>query len=150
MTTLIEQIRSDLMDARKARDAQKLKFLTTLLDAASRDGFNDGKRDSTDAEVTKVLKKFISNTEEILGLLATGASTDRALAEYELAQLNAYLPKQASEHDVRTAVAEFVAELGARDPKQMGVVMGKLNAKFGANFDKALASKLVKEALVAA
>lgn len=155
MTALINQLRDDLAQARKNRDAQKLKFLSTLLNEASREGFNDGKRDATDAEVTRTIKKFIDNTEDTLRLLEAATNPDakvldnRAQNTYELGLLQAYLPKQASEDEVRSAVESLVSGLTNGDPKQMGALMGQLTARFGANFDKALASKLVKAALAA-
>jgi uncharacterized protein YqeY len=146
MTTLLERIRQDSLVARKARESDKALFLTTLLSEAGRVGKDDGNRESTDAEVTATVKKFIKNTEETLRVLPAGSSA-RVQPESELAILNAYLPRQASEDEVRAAIGRYVAELAERNPKQMGVVMGKLNAEFAGNFDKGIASKLVKEVL---
>ncbi len=146
MTTLLERIRQDSLAARKARESDKALFLTTLLSEAGRVGKDDGNRESTDAEVTATMKKFIKNTDETLRVLPVGSAA-RVQPEAELAILNAYLPRQASEAEVRAAVGRFVAELTERNPKRMGVVMGKLNAEFEGNFDKGVASKLVKEAL---
>jgi uncharacterized protein YqeY len=146
MTTLLDRIRQDSLAARKARETEKALFLTTLLSEAGRIGKDDGNRESTDAEVTAVIKKFIKNTEETLRVLPAAAAS-RAQPDTELAILTAYLPRQATEDEVRAAIGRFIAELAERNPKQMGVVMGKLNAAFEGNFDKGLASKLVKEAL---
>ncbi|KVP98232.1 hypothetical protein WJ96_06835 [Burkholderia ubonensis] len=147
MTTLIERIRQDALAARKARETEKGIFLITLLAEAAKVGKDDGNRESTDAEVTAIIKKFIKNTDKTLRALGDKAPDSRARLEAELAILQAYLPRQATEDEVRTAVGRYVAELAERNPKQMGVVMGKLNAEFDGNFDKGLASKLVKEAL---
>lgn len=147
MTTLIERIRQDALAARKARDTEKGTFLITLLAEAAKVGKDDGNRESTDAEVTAVIKKFIKNTDETLRALGDKAPESRARLEAELVILQAYLPRQATEDEVRASVARYVGELAERNPKQMGVVMGKLNAEFDGNFDKGLASKLVKEAL---
>lgn len=146
MTTLIEKLRQDSLAARKARDTVKGTFLVTLLAEAAKVGKDDGNRESSDAEVTAVIKKFIKNTEETLR--AVGANTlARAQPEAELAILQAYLPKQASQQDIEQAIQEALVGLAEKSPKQMGVVMGKLQAKFNGNFDKGLASQLVKAAL---
>ncbi len=144
---LIERIRQDSLVARKARDTDKGVFLVTLMAEASKVGKDDGNRESTDAEVTAVIKKFIKNTDETLRALGDAAPTQRARLELELTLLNGYLPSQASEAEVRAAIARLVGELTERTPKQMGAIMGKLTAEFAGNFDKGLASKLVKEAL---
>ena len=146
MTTLIEKIRQDSLAARKARDTAKGTFLVTLMAEAAKVGKDAGNRESTDAEVTAVIKKFIKNTEETLRAIGANESA-RTQPEAELAILQAYLPHQASAAEVRAAVARIVGELAERTPKQMGAVMGKLTAEFAGNFDKGMASKLVKEAL---
>lgn len=147
MTTLIDQIRQDSLVARKARDADKAAFLITLFAEATKVGKDDGNRDSTDAEVTSVIKKFVKNNEETQRALGDTAPENRARLQAELALLQGYLPRQASEDEIRAAVTRIVAGLTDRSPKQMGVVMGQLNAEFQGNLDKALASKLTKEAL---
>lgn len=145
--TLLNRIREDSLAARKAREGDKASFLITLLAEASRPGKDDGNRESTDAEVVKVIKKFIDNTEITLKALGATVSDARTRAELELAMLRAYQPKQATEAEVRAAVDTIVASLRERSLKQIGAVMGKLQAQFDGNFDKGLASTLVKAAL---
>lgn len=145
--TLLNRIREDSLAARKAREGDKASFLITLLAEASRPGKDDGNRESTDAEVVKVIKKFIDNTEITLKALGATVSDARTRAELELAMLRAYQPKQATEAEVRAAVDTIVASLPERSLKQIGAVMGKLQAQFDGNFDKGLASTLVKAAL---
>ena len=53
----------------------------------------------------------------------------------------------ASEEEVKAFIAGTVAGLADRSPKQMGVVMGALKAKFGTSFDAKQANAWVKEAL---
>lgn len=150
MTALIERIRQDSLAARRARETDKATFLITLLAAAEKEGKDDGNRPSTDAEVTGTIKKFIKSADETLRLLGDKNPEASARSQAELVILNGLLPRQAGEDEIRTAVARYVAELAERTPKQMGVVMAKLNAEFDGNFDKGLASKLVKEGLAAA
>ena len=143
---LLDTLKNDALAARKARDAVRSALLTTLVAEAAKVGKDDGNRASTEAEVVAVVKKFIKNTEETLR--AVQGKPAEAQARSELAILKAYLPKQATEEDVRAKVAELVGGLSDRSPKQMGVVMAGLNAAFEGNFDKAVASKIVKTALV--
>lgn len=153
MTTLIERLRADTKEALRAKDAQKRTALSTLTAEAEREGLDDGKRDSTDAEVETAIRDAIKNGNKTLAALDTpGVTAPAGLREktvYELALYATYLPTQASEEDVRAAVTAIVAEMpeAQRIMKNMGAVMGKLNAQFGNDFDKTLASKLVKDAL---
>jgi uncharacterized protein YqeY len=153
MTTLIKRLRADTKAALLAKDAKKRTALSTLTAEAERAGLDDGKRDSTDAEVEDAIRESIKNGNKTLASLAqlgdTAPAALREKTEYELALYAAYLPKQASAAEVRAAIETIVAGLPAdqRIMKNMGAVMGKLNAQFGNDFDKTLASKLVKEAL---
>lgn len=150
---LLDTLKNDALAARKARDAVRSALLTTLVAEAAKVGKDDGNRASTEAEVVAVVKKFIKNTEETLRALGGkpgGKPEDKpaeAQAQSELEILKAYLPKQASEEDVRAKVAALVGGLSDRSPKQMGIVMAGLNAAFEGNFDKAVASRIVKTAL---
>lgn len=146
---LLETLKNDALAARKAREAVQSALLTTLVAEAARIGKDDGNRDSTDAEVVAVVKKFIKNTEETLRALnAKPDAKDAAQqAARELEILKAYLPKQATEADIRAKATELVSQLADRSPKQMGAIMAGLSAAFEGNLDKALASRIVKEAL---
>jgi len=149
MTALIEKIRQDSLAARKARDTLKATFLVTLLAEASKVGKDDGNRESTDSEVVAVVKKFAKNNEMTLASVGTAeASTEvRKALEMEQAILAAYLPKQVDLGELQAAIVAAVGRLETRNPKQMGAVMAELKSTLGDTFDKAIASKLVKEAL---
>lgn len=142
---LLDTLKNDALAARKARDAVQSALLTTLVAEAAKVGKDDGNRTSTEAEVVAVVKKFIKNTEETLRAVQGKPAEAQARSELEI--LKAYLPKQATEEDVRAKVAELVGGLSDRSPKQMGIVMAGLNAAFEGNFDKAVASRIVKTAL---
>lgn len=151
--TLITRIRDDALASRKARDAARSAFLTTLMADIARVGKDAGSRETTEAEAVAIINRFIKNTNEALRLIRPAADPAKALActqlDLELSLLLAYLPAQASQADLESALVLIVAQLPDNSSKQMGVVMGKLQAQFDGNFDKALASKLVRDALAA-
>lgn len=155
MTTLIERLRADTKAALIAKDAKKRTALATLTAEAARAGLDDGKRESTDAEVEQAIRDAIKNGNKTLAGLNTPGVTEpaglREKTEYEMALYETYLPKQADADDVRAAIDAIIAAMPEADRimKNMGTVMGKLTAQFGENFDRAQASKLVKEALSA-
>lgn len=142
---LLDQIKADALAARKAHDAVAASLGTTLLSEAAMVGKNAGNRDSTDAEVVAVVRKFVKNIDEALTALKDPER--RAVLTRERELLAKYLPAATSEADVRAAVAELVAALPERTPKAMGTVMAGLKTRFGASLDSGLASKLAKEAL---
>ena len=108
-------------------------------------GKNAGNRESTDEEVQQTIRKFLKNNQEALGVIKDEAR--RAVLEQESAILTAYLPPLASDAEVQTFIAASVATLAERSPKQMGVVMGALKARYGSDFDAKQASVWIKDAL---
>ena len=68
--------------------------------------------------------------------------------EAEIKIIEQYLPAAASDDDVRSAVAEAIAETGATSMKDMGKVMKATMTRLaGKTVDGARVSQLVKENL---
>ena len=72
-----------------------------------------------------------------------------AKEQAEIALLEAYLPQQTSEADLRTAAGEIIAAQGLSGPSATGVVMKAMIARFGATADSGTISRLVRELLAA-
>ena len=143
--SLLAQLKKDSMLARKAADGIRATLLSTLIGEAEMVGKNAGNRESTDDEVQQTIRKFLKNNQEALAVIK---NADRRTAlEQESAILVAYLPPMASEAEVKAFIADTVAGLADRSPKQMGAVMGALKAKYGTSFDAKQANAWVKEAL---
>ncbi|MCK2125541.1 GatB/YqeY domain-containing protein [Thauera aromatica] len=143
--SLLAQLKKDSLLARKAADSLRATLLSTLIAEAEMVGKNAGNRESTDDEVQQTIRKFLKNNQEALAVIK---DTDRLAAlGQESAILTAYLPPMASEAEVKAFIAETVAALTERGPKQMGVVMAALKAKYGSSFDAKQANAWVKEAL---
>ena len=145
--TLLERIRAEQILARKDRNAERTSILTTLLSEAANVGLNDGKRESTDAEVIAVIKKFIKNIDETLAVTSSaGLLVERAILE-------SFLPSQLSDDELHAAVVSIVEEIHAvelvRNMQQMGKVMKTLKERFEGQFDGKKASEFTKAALTA-
>lgn len=72
------------------------------------------------------------------------------LAETEQAEakiLEAYLPEQLSEEDIKVAIDDTIGELGVSGPQAMGQVIGAVKGKLGNAADGGTIARLVKEAL---
>lgn len=144
---LIEKIQADSLEARKAGETEQARLLVTLYAEAVRVGKDDGNRATTDEEVQTVIRKFLKNIRDTLTVLPADRAEARRVAEWEKTVLEAYLPRQAGETELRAYIAEVVATLPVKSSKQMGTVMGALKQKFDGNYDGSLASTLVKAAL---
>ena len=143
--SLLAQLKNDSLLARKAADRVRATLLSTLIGEAEMVGKNAANRESTDEEVQQTIRKFLKNNQEALGVIKD--EERRAVLEQESAILTAYLPPLASDAEVQAFIAASVATLAERGPKQMGVVMGALKARYGSDFDAKLASAWIKDAL---
>ena len=143
--SLLAQLKNDSLLARKAADRVRGTLLSTLIGEAEMVGKNAANRESTDEEVQQTIRKFLKNNQEALGVIKDEAR--RAVLEQESAILTAYLPPLASDAEVQTFIAASVATLAERSPKQMGVVMGALKARYGSDFDAKQASAWIMDAL---
>lgn len=142
---LLDVIKNDALQARKSRDKEKATLLVTLLAEASRPGKDAGNRDSTDAEVIKIVGKFINDIDFSLTVLTDPEAIARAKQERSI--LAPYLPAQLSNEGLKQVIDSLVEALPEKTPKGVGIVMSELRRLYAGAYDGMLASKLVKAAL---
>lgn len=143
---LKEQLQNDLKEAMKAKDTVRLntvrmikKYLLELETAPGHQG------DATDEEILKIINKLVKQGRDTAATYQQAGRTD--LFEEESKQvsvLEAYLPKQLSEDEIRAEIAKVMAELGLN---QMGPLMKELNARLAGRADGKTISNLVRAAL---
>jgi len=92
---LINQIKFDALEARKARQTETATLLTTLYSEASMVGKNAGNRESTDIEVLQVIEKFVKNANEVKNILLKN-NKDVSNVDNEILVLSKYLPQKMS------------------------------------------------------
>ena len=144
---LLDQIRKDQLTARKNRESDRASLLTTLIGEAVMIGKNDGNRETTDAEVVSLIKKFIKNTEETYFAMADREATQKIVdkLQFEKQILESYLPKQLSEEEIRKIVTESMSYLSSAGSHLVGHLMRLLKEQYPGQYDGKLASKVVKE-----
>lgn len=148
-------VKADQLTARKIRDKEAASILTTLIGEASMPGKNDGNRESTDAEVQAVMKKFLKNANETMGhLIKTGTHAESPEAskilelQLEIDILEKYMPKLMTNEELRAIVVDIVdVELPEKSPRMMGEVMKLLKARHNGLYDGKSASGIVKDVL---
>ena len=135
--TLLSNIRTDLFKLRKEGTSKAtISLLTTLYSEAANVGLNDFKRESTDAEVSAVIKKFIKNIDECI---TVGASKGIDISSYEKekAILEVYLPKQLTPAEIEAFVIEHVRDGGKP------AAMKALKENYAGQYDGKIASTIV-------
>ena len=65
----------------------------------------------------------------------------------EIDIIKEFLPEQLSEEEVSKLVSEVISEVGAKDMKDMGKVMGSIKPLIAGKADAGVVSQLVKKAL---
>ena len=92
-----------------------------------------------------MIKRLIKQTGETLEMSIKAGNdqerTDNLTEQVKI--LESLLPAQLTGDALVELIEKTIAELGATSKKQMGQVMGALNAATGGNFDKPLAAKEV-------
>src|SRR5450755_3628349 len=129
MAELKERLRTDLSTAMRARDQVRLRTLRMALTAITNEEVaGSAARELSDDEVLKVLAREAKKRREAAEAFAAGNRPE--LAERERAEggvIDAYLPTQLSDDELRSLVAQAVAQSGAEGPQAMGAVMKVAN-----------------------
>jgi uncharacterized protein YqeY len=141
---LVERIARDLTGAMKARDAARTSVLR-MAKAALKNREIDTHHELDDAEATKVIQGLVRQREDSADQYAKGGRPELAAKERaEIDVLKAYLPADASEEEIETAVERAVVETGASSARDMGRVMKAAMAVLAAT-GKAVDGKRVNE-----
>jgi len=141
------KISDDLKVAMKAGEKQRVATLR-LINAAIQSAEIEAKKTLDDAGILAVMTKMVKQRRDSIEQYTNGGRPDLAETEQaEIAIIEAYLPKQMDENDVKAAVESAIKETGAASAKDMGKVMGVLKAKYAGKMDFQKASTAVKAAL---
>lgn len=102
---------------------------------------------SEDAEI-KLLQKLVKQRKDSLEIFERQNRMDLAQKEKEeLEVIERFLPKQMSEDEIRTVVAEIVKQTGVTNISGLGQVMGVATKQLAGKADGKVISAIVKELL---
>ena len=147
--TFQERIDQDLKAAMKAREADKLNVLRMLKAALKNVAIekHGAEGQLADADALPVIRKQVKQRQDSIEGFEKGHRPELAAKEkMELEILHEYLPKQLSESELQTLVAEAIAESGATSKAQMGAVMKIAQGKAEGRADgKALSQEVQRQ-----
>lgn len=147
MATLSEKLRSDMLDASRARNTVMRDTLRLLI-AAVENGRIDAGHDLSDDETLRVLQKEAKQRRESIVEYRKGNREDLVEQEQrELDIIETFLPQQLGEDEVRQLVEETIAEVGASGSDDLGKVMSPLMKKLDGRADGRVANAIVRELL---
>ena len=144
---LRDRINDELKTAMREGDAARRDALR-LLTAALKQKEVDERKDLADPDVVAIIDKMIKQRRDSIAQFDQGGRADLAEKErFEISVLERYMPAALSEAEIDGAIAEAIAEAGAKGPSDMGKVMGPLKAKLAGRADMSKVSARVKAKL---
>jgi uncharacterized protein YqeY len=149
-----EKIQSDIIAAMKARDEHKLTTLR-MVKSALKSKEIDKRQALSDAEEAQILTTLIKQRKDSAEQFTKGNRPELADKErLEITMIEGYLPKSASEDEIRAVVQGAIAHLtqdGQKPgPKDMGPAMRVVQQRLladGVRADGKLVSEIVKAEL---
>jgi uncharacterized protein YqeY len=149
VAALKDRLHDDLNAAMKTRDDVKMAALRMTLTAVTNEEVaGKQSRELSDEDVLKVLAREAKKRREAAEAFDAAGRTE--LAERERAEgtiLEAYLPTQLSDAELTELVQVAIAETGASEPKQMGLVMKTVQPRVAGRADGKRVSDEVRRQL---
>jgi len=148
--TLQEKIDSDLKEAMRAKEAERLSVLrmvkSAMMNATIEKHGAGGKL--ADSDSIAVLRKQVKQRQDSVAGFEKGGRPELAEKERrEIGILSSYLPQPLTAEEVARIVQVAIAESGASSKAQMGQVMRIVNEKVAGRADGRTLSEAVQKAL---
>lgn len=141
------KINNDLKQAMLAKDTRKLAALRAIKAALllEKTGKDVNSLEIPDTVELKLLQKLVKQRRESAGIYFEQNRPELAEEEnFQAEIIEAYLPKQMSEDELKSMIEEVIRETGAATIKDMGKVMGIASKKAAGQADNQTISKIVK------
>jgi uncharacterized protein len=145
------ELNEQLKQAMRAKDSQAADCIrmikTKHMERRTAAGFKGPLDDSLWLDVVASYQKQLRKSrEEYAALGARGAEALNQI-DFEIGFCARFLPKAASDDEVRVLVREAVMRLGASDPKQAGRVVGEIMKANKGKLDPSAVKRIVDEEL---
>jgi len=143
-------INDDIKQAMLARDKEKLEALRAIKAALllEKTGKDASSGEIPESVELKMLQKLVKQRKESALIYVEQGRQD--LADQELFQsaiIEKYLPAQMSEEEVKAIISAIIIRVGAKEPKDMGKVMGAASKELAGKADNKTISGIIKSIL---
>jgi uncharacterized protein YqeY len=132
-----------------AKDEKRLRGLRAIKAAIiiAKTAEGAGGQVSADEEI-KMLQRLVKQRKDSLEIYQQQNRADLAQKEQEeIEVIEAFLPKQLSEDELKEALTKIIADTGASSPADMGKVMGAATKQLAGKADGKTISAMVKALL---
>ncbi len=142
-----DTIRSEIKQALKAGDKERLATLRLLLTAIQNEQIRTGEP-VDEAGFLQLVRKAIKQRRDSAEQYRNGAREELAAKEEREAEiLEAYLPPQADEGELRAEIAALVEAEGLSGPAAIGTIMKAMMAKFAGRAEGGTINRIAREVL---
>ena len=144
---LKKRLQDDIKTALKSGDKQRRMTLGMVI-AAIKNKEIEKRGELSEEEIVAVIASEIKKRRDAVVQYEKGGRPE--LAEQEKQEMNilmGYMPEQMSEDEIRAEVKKVISEMGAKDIREMGKVIGAVMPKLKGKADGQTVSKIVKEGL---
>jgi uncharacterized protein YqeY len=143
--SLLETLRKDMFEARKASDINKANILGIAI-ASINEFIIETDKELTEEDVISVLRKEEKKLKDALEQYTQNGREDLAKIEKEqLEVISGYLPKLMSEEEIEKFVRSEMSEMDSVAALQLGKVMGSIMAQLKGKADGVVVSRVVKK-----
>ena len=145
--TIKERLNSDLKDAMRARDKEKLGALR-LITAAIKQIEVDERIEVDETRMLVILDKLAKQRNESISQFKSAGRDDLVKQEqFELDLLTHYLPEPLSDEEITQLVEKALIAVDAKKLSDMGSVMAQLKPLMQGRADMSKVSAMIKEKL---
>ena len=142
---LLDQLNADMKEAMKAKQKDRLSVIRMLKASLQNELIHLGVAELNEEQELTVLSREVKQRRDSLKEFRDADREDLAeKIEQELVYLNAYLPPQLTEEEIKQLISETAKMINAINPSDMGKLMGAIVPKTKGRADGALVSTLVK------
>lgn len=145
--TLQEQIKSQIIDAMRAKESVRLEVLRGISSAFTNDLVAKGHKPQdaiNDVDALAVITRLAKQRKDSIEQFAKGGRADLvAEEEAQLAILQAYLPTLMSFGEVETIAKSKQEELGISDPAKKGMLMAAIMKDLKGKADGSVVKEVV-------
>lgn len=140
----LKQIQADAMAALKAGDKLRTSALRMIASDLKKAAIDQGKDVVTGDDALAVLRRAVKSRTDSAEQYEKAGRTEAAQKERaEIAVIEGYLPKQASEAQIREVAKAVIAEKGLSGMAAMGVVIKETVARLSGAADGKVVSGIV-------
>jgi len=150
MAVSMDTLTEDLKQAMRDKDKVKLSTIRLLITDIKNTAVEQrvDVSELSDEKIVETVSRQLKRRVEAAKEYRNAGRDDLAESEETEAKLlEAYMPPQMGEDEVREIVKEVVSSVGAQGPGDMGRVMGQVMPKVKGKADGSMVNRVVKEEL---